>query len=129
MNGLIITSAIFTLLTTLGHFAVGSKQFLKPMLDSKFDEVARKVMHCVFHYVSTFLILSTVALFMVGLGKIDSSSGSLLVQFIAFNFAIFAVWQMILALTSGITNSLFKMFQWVFFVLIAGFGFAGSGAF
>lgn len=32
MNRLVLISGIFALLTTIGHFAVGTKQFLMPML-------------------------------------------------------------------------------------------------
>lgn len=125
MNWLIIISGIVALLTTRGHFAVGSKEFLKPMVEAKFDPVAQKVMHCVFHYVSTFLTLSTIALLVVGTGMIKNQ-GSILVQFIALNYAIFAIWQIILAITSDIPNGIFKLFQWIFFVLISGFAFAGA---
>jgi len=126
MNWLITISGIFALFTTIGHFTVGSKQFLKPMLDATFDPVARKVMHCVFHYVSVFLILSTLALLLVGTGAMEFPRSMILVQFIAANFALFAIWQIVLASTSGITNGVFKLFQWVFFVLISGFAFIGT---
>lgn len=126
MNWLLIVSGIFALFTTIGHFLIGSKQFLRPMLDATFDPVAKKVMHCVFHYISTFLILSTIALLTIGTGTLNVQGSAYLVQFIAINYIVFAIWQLILASSSGITNWVLKLFQWVFFVLIAGFAFAGA---
>ena len=126
MNWLLIASGIFALFTTIGHFLIGSKQFLRPMLDATFDPVAKKVMHCVFHYISTFLILSTIALLTIGTGTLNVQGSAYLVQFIAINYIVFAIWQLILASSSGITNWVLKLFQWVFFVLIAGFAFAGA---
>ncbi len=129
MNWLITISGIFALFTTVGHFAVGSKQFLKPMLEASFDPVAKKVMHCVFHYISTFLILSTITLLATGVGVVDIQHSAKVVQFIAINYAVFAIWQIILAITSGIPNGVFKLFQWVFFVIISGFALAGISGF
>lgn len=125
MNWQILTSGIFALLTTFGHFTVGKKQFLLPTLEATFDPVAQKVMHCVFHYVSTFLILSTIVLLAIGIGKVNLHESKLLVNFIATNYAIFAVWQICLAMASGIPKGIFKLFQWVFFVLIAFFAYYG----
>ena len=126
MNWLIIVSGLFAAFTTVGHFIIGSKSFLKPMLGASFDEVPKKIMHCVFHYVSTYLILSTVALLAVGFGVKIQGGSSILIKFIAVNYAIFAVWQIAIALTSGIQNALFKLFQWVFFILIAVFAWLGA---
>jgi magnesium-transporting ATPase (P-type) len=63
MNWYIIIAGLIGALTTIGHFAMGSKEFLRPMLEASFDPVPKKVMHCVFHYVSAYLILSSIALF------------------------------------------------------------------
>ena len=126
MNWLIIISGFIALFTTVGHFTMGSKQFLQPMLGSDFDAVPKKVMHCVFHYVSTFLLLSTAALLLAGFRVNIGNDTTLLVRFISVNYAVFAVWQIILAATSDIPNPLFKLFQWTFFVIIAVMGWIGS---
>jgi hypothetical protein len=126
MNSMVITSGVLALFTTIGHFAVGSKDFLKPMLEATFDPIAKKVMHCVFHYISAFLILSTIALLGAGAGIIQPQGATLLIQFIALNYAVFAIWQIILASTSGIPRGVLKLFQWIFFVLIAAFALAGT---
>ena len=119
MNWLVLISGLVAGFCTVGHFAIGSKQYLQPMLQASFDEVPKKVMHCVFHYVSVYLVLSTLFLLAVGLGYNFNSDTSLLVKFIAVHFALFAVSQLIIAATSKISNAVFKMFQWIIFAVIA----------
>jgi len=125
MNWPLVISGLFAGFTTVGHFTMGSKMYLQPMMQADFDPVAKKIMHSVFHYVSVFLILSSAALLALGFG-ITFSLDEMLVKFIAFNYAGFAVTQISLALTSDIEKSLFKMFQWTFFVLIATFAWLGA---
>ena len=119
MNWLIIIAGVVAAFTTIGHFTIGSKQYLKPMLAASFDPEAKRVMQAVFHYVSTFLITSTLAMLAIGFGVITDVQPSLLVRFIAVTYALFAIWQIILAASSGIPRGILKMFQWVFFVIIA----------
>ena len=119
MNWLVLVSGLVAGFCTVGHFAIGSKQYLQPMLQASFDDVPKKVMHCVFHYVSVFLVLSTLSLLAIGLGYNFNSDTSLLVKFIAIHFALFAVCQLVIAVTSKIQNAVFKMFQWIIFTIIA----------
>ncbi len=124
---MILIAGIFSAATTVGHFAVGSKAFLAPMLGAAFEEIPKKVMHCVFHYVSTFLILSAITLLLIGLGVWSGPGAIPVARFIAANFLFFAVWQIALAIGSDIPKALFKLFQWIFFVLVAFFAFVGAG--
>ena len=126
MNWQLIIAGAFALFTTLGHFTIGKKEFLMPTLNADFDRIAKKVIHCVFHYVSTFLILSTVLLMAVGFGILNPEQSKFAVYFIALNYTIFAIWQIGLALLSGIPNGIFKLFQWIFFILISIFAFMGA---
>ena len=119
MNWFLIGAGLVGLFTTIGHFLIGSKEYLTPMLTASFELVPKKVMHSVFHYVSVFLILSTLALLSIGFGIVSDNQPSLLVRFIALNYAFFAIWQIAIALASDIEKGVFKMFQWVFFVIIA----------
>lgn len=105
---------------------MGSKEYLNPMLAASFDPVPKKVMHSVFHYVSVFLILSTLALLALGFGIIADNQPSLLVHFIALNYAFFAAWQIVIAATSQIPKGIFKIFQWVLFVIIAVLAWLGE---
>ncbi|NIQ40302.1 MAG: hypothetical protein GTN81_17220 [Proteobacteria bacterium] len=125
MNWLLLISGLFGAITTIGHFTMGRKEYLIPMLEASFEEVPKKVMHCVFHYVSAYLILSTIVLLALGFGVTFSSDSSLLVWFIIIHYAVFAVTQIIIASTSRIEKVMFKMFQWIFFALIAVFAWLG----
>lgn len=126
MNLLIVLAAVVGALTTIGHFVVGSSRFLAPMLAAPIEDVPRKVMHCVFHYVSTYLVLSTAALFLVGLDVCVGEGTSALVRFIAINYLVFALWQLLIAFGSGIPRAPLKLFQWVFFLLIAVLSWLGA---
>ena len=125
MNWFIFIAGVIAALATVGHFTIGRKSFLKPMLDAPFDDVPKKVMHCVFHYVSAFMVISTIALLVVGIGVKFKSGHTLLVDFIAINYAAFAVAQFFIALKSKIPRPAFKLFQWIFFALIAIFAWLG----
>ncbi len=127
MNWYITVAGLLASATTVGHFAVGSKQFLKPMLGASFDPIPKKVMHCVFHYVSTYLILSAITLLLIGLNIWSGTGSAAVIKFIAVNYVVFAIVQIVLAIASDIPNGIFKLFQWVFFVLIALFSLLGTG--
>ena len=126
MNWFIIIAGLVAAFTTIGHFLIGTKEYLKPMLGASFDPVPKRVMHSVFHYVSAFQITSTLALLAIGFGLVTDAQPSLLVRFIALNYAIFAIWQIALAATSQIPRGVLKMFQWIFFVVIAVFAWIGA---
>ncbi|UCH23918.1 MAG: hypothetical protein JSU83_12240 [Deltaproteobacteria bacterium] len=126
MNTLLLISGLVAGFCTAGHFIIGSKSYLKPMLAAAFDDVAKKVMHCVFHYVSVFLVLSSIALLLLGFGIHLDSDAALMVKFIALHYAFFALIQLVIALTSKIEKALLKMFQGTIFVLIAVFAWLGA---
>jgi hypothetical protein len=126
MNWLIFIGGLAAGFCTLGHFAIGSKAFLEPMLQAPFDDVPKKVMHSVFHYISAFLVLSSIALLAIGLGYNFNADTTLLVKFIAISFIVFAVTQIVIAATSTIPNGVIKLFQWIFFVVIAIFAWIGA---
>jgi hypothetical protein len=126
MNWFLIIAGGLAGFATLGHFFMGNRNFLQPTLQASFDEVPKKVMHCLFHYVSGYLILSTIFLLAIGLGFKLGGTPVLLVRFIALNYAAFAVAQIIIALSSKIQNALLKLFQWIFWVLIALLSWIGA---
>jgi hypothetical protein len=125
MNWFIFIAGIIAAMTVVGHFTVGRKDFLMPLLDSSIDDVPKKVLHCVFHYISAFLVISTLALLAVGAGVKFKSGYTLLVDFIAIHYATFAVIQLVIALRSKIPKPAFKLFQWIFFSLTAIFAWLG----
>jgi hypothetical protein len=125
MNLPIFIAGLVAGFITLGHFTVGSKRYLKPMLRASFDDVPKKINHCVFHYISAFLVLSAIFLLLIGAGYINQADTSRLVKFLALNYGFFALVQIIIAATSGIQNAIFKMFQWILFVFVAVFAWVG----
>jgi len=126
MNWPIFIAGVGAVFITLGHFAVGSKLYLKPMLGASFDDVPKKVNHCVFHYVSVFLVLSAIFLLLVGTGYNNQTDTARLIKFISLNYGFFAAVQVIIAATSGIQNAIFKMFQWTLFTFVAVFAWVGT---
>jgi hypothetical protein len=126
MNYLILTSGVLATSATIGHFTLGKKNYIKPVMASGIDEIPKKVMECLFHYMSVFLIFTTVILLSISMGyNLIFNNGSDVVKFIAFFYAGLAVVQFIIGLTSSIKGGVFKLFQWVFWALIAVFALIG----
>jgi hypothetical protein len=125
MNWYIFIAGLIATAATVGHVSVGRKKFLKPMLEASFDPIPKKVMHCLYHYVSTFSCLSAVMLLLVGLNIWSGTGTTAVIYFIVINFLVSAILQIVLAVTSDIPNGLFKLFHWIFFILIALFSFLG----
>jgi len=127
MNYFIFIAALITLVAAIGHFTMGRKEYLIPVLNSGIDIIPKKVMQSLFHYMSVFLVLSAIILFA---GSHHSCPlydyVHNMVKFIAIVYAFFAVTQFIIALTSGISGGVFKIFQWVFWALIAVFAILGT---
>ena len=123
---MILISGLAAGFVNVGHFTVGSKDFLKPMLQADFAEVPKKVMHCVFHYISIYVVLSFIVLITIGLGFSFGTADALLVKFIAINYFFFATTQIVIAATSNIPNGVIKLFQWIFFMVIAIFAWIGA---
>ncbi len=126
MNWMILISGLAAGFVNLGHFTVGRKDFLKPMLQADFDDVPKKVMHCVFHYISVYVVLSFVVLIVIGLGFSFGTADALLVKFIAINYFLFAITQIVIAATSNIPKGVIKLFQWILFMGIAIFAWIGA---
>ena len=126
MNWMILISGLAAGFVNLGHFTIGSRDFLKPMLKADFDDVPKKVMHCVFHYVSVYLILSFIVLMAIGLGFSFGTADKLLVKFISINYFFFAITQIVIAAASNIPKGVIKLFQWIFFLIIVIFAWIGA---
>ena len=126
MNWMILISGLAAGIVNLGHFTVGRKEFLKPMLQAEFDDVPKKVMQCVFHYISVYVILSFIVLIAIGLGLRFGSADAVLVKFIAINYFLFAITQIVIAASSSIPKGVAKLFQWIFFLLVAIFAWIGA---
>lgn len=127
MNYFILIASILALGAVFGHFTMGVKLYLKPVLNSNIDEVPKQIMHSLFHYASVFMVLSTIILF-TGASQACPLYDYVhnMIKFIALVYAFMAIAQIIIALTSGVKGGLTKMFQWVFWALIALFAILGT---
>ena len=126
MNIYILISSIISLLAVIGHFAIGRRIYMKPVLDSEIDPIPKKVMQSVFHYMSFFQVFSTLVLFMTSLNScMLFNSSHMVVRFIGITYLGFALAQLIVAITSGIPGGIFKIFQWVFWLLVGIFALIG----
>jgi hypothetical protein len=124
MNIYTLIAGLLAAFATIGHLTIGKKQFLNPMLAADFDVLPKKVIHSVFHYITVFLLLSALMLIVIGVrGSSCMFDPTLLLVFIGANYFLFAVFQIIIAVAAKI--SLLKMFQWIFWLLIAVFAIGG----
>ena len=128
MNAFTIIAGLIALAAVVGHFTMGSKQFLKPMLAAEFDAIPKAVMHSVFHYMSAYLIIAAATLLAVGFGAWNADQTAPLLDFIATSFAGFAIAQLAVAIGSDIPRAPVKLFQWMFFALVAVFALLGARA-
>lgn len=126
MDYYILTAGVLASLATIGHFAMGTKDFLNPVMVSDIDEIPKKVMESIFHYMSVFMILTSVVLLAVAMGHnlIFESTGDVM-KIIGTIYACFAGVQFYIAITSSIKMGVFKLFQWIFWALISVFSFLG----
>jgi hypothetical protein len=127
MNYFIFISALIALVAIIGHFTRGRKEYLQAVLDSDIDIVPKKVMQSVFHYMSVFMVLSMIILF-AGSHELCPMYDYVhnMIRFIGIVYAFFALTQFVIALTSGIPGGVFKIFQWVFWALIAAAAVIGT---
>jgi len=126
MNWYLVVSGLLAAFCTVGHLTIGRKTFLKPMMEATFDEVPKKVMHCVFHFITIDFVLATVVLLAAGFGLTFGHHVRLLVLFIAVHFLLYGIVQILMVLSSGIRGGLSKIFQWLVFLLVAIFAFLGG---
>ena len=127
MNYFIFLSALIALVALIGHSTMGRKDYLKPVMDSDIDSVPKNVMKSLFHYMTVFLILSTIIL-LAGSHQSCPMYDYVhrMIRFIGIAFAFFAITQFTIAAISGVPRGIFTMFQWVFWVLIALFAILGT---
>jgi len=126
MNYFLLAAGAIAAATTLGHFTVGARLYLRPTLEAPLDPVARKIMHCLFHYSSVALILATSTLLYLGYQGGAGSDARLLVLFLSAQFALFGIWQLWITLTSEIQRAPLKLFQWTFFAAISVLALLGA---
>ena len=125
MNVLLIISGFLALFATVGHLVIGGKSFLAPMLRAEFSEVPKRVMYCVFHFITVDFALSALVLLGAGFDITFALDPRLAVIAVIARFCLYAVVQIAMVLASGIDRGLIKIFQWVLFLIIAALGIFG----
>lgn len=129
MNFYLLASGIISLMAVIGHFTMGKKLYLNPVLNSNIDEIPKNIMHGLFHYASVVQIISSIVLLGNAFGCemencMMNSFGT--VRMIGFIYAGFAIVQLLLAVTSKIDKKFTKLFQWIFWVAISILAFMGT---
>ncbi|ASJ96997.1 hypothetical protein [Shewanella marisflavi] len=125
MNIYLLIAGVIATFTCIGHFTIGKQRFLKPMLEADFDPIAKSIMHCVFHYISVFLVLSALVLIACAFELMSNMQSYALLLFIALNFVLFAIWQIYIGYFAEVKGAFRSLFQWIFFVVVSGFTLAG----
>ncbi|GGI92470.1 hypothetical protein GCM10007978_32450 [Shewanella hanedai] len=125
MNYFFIAASVMGLMTFIGHFSYGRQRYIIPMAESDLEPVVKEEIHCLFHFVSVFIVLSTFVLAACGFDVISSMQGFGLVLFVALNFGMFAIWQLFLAFDSEIQSPYRNLFQWAPFAGISIFSLLG----
>lgn len=125
MNIYLLVAAVLASITCVGHFVIAKPQLLCSKLQADFDPTAITLMHCVFHYVSIFLVLSTLVLFACGLQWVPRMQTYALALFISLNFMLFAIWQIYIGYFAEAKSVRRVQFHWVFFIIISVFTLLG----
>ena len=89
MNIVFVIAGALALFATIGHVLIGGKSFLAPMLAAGFDEVPKKVMHCLFHFITVDFALSTLVFLGAGLGLTLGFDPRLVLLLSAARFALY----------------------------------------
>ncbi|MBC8316075.1 MAG: hypothetical protein ISR57_05780 [Bacteroidales bacterium] len=120
MNYFTLFAGIIALIAVIGHFAMGKKMYLTPVLKSDIDEVPKKVVESLFHYMSAFMIITTFFLIWSSFGmcRLFEHTNEVAL-FIGIIYGGFAITQFIIALISSIKMGPLKMFQWIFWMAIS----------
>ncbi|MGQ1785165.1 MULTISPECIES: hypothetical protein [unclassified Saccharicrinis] len=127
MNYLLLGAGIISLSAVAGHFAMGGKEYLKPIMNSNAGPIPRYVMKSLFHYLSVFQVLATLLLFLAAIDfncrlfELNSVARLLGVMYVGFGIS-----QIVVAANSSVKGGVFKMFQWIFWLLIGVLAILGS---
>jgi len=122
MNYFLLSSGIISLLGCAGHFTLGYNDYIRPVLQSDIDLIPKKIVLCIYHYMSVIMVLTTALLFCFAFNQnLVFTNTADVVKVIVISYAGFAVAGLLISLNVGI----FKLFQWIFWLLIAVFSYLG----
>ena len=118
MDTLTFIAGLLAAFVVVGHFIMGIRSYLAPMLNAEFDQIPKATMQSVFHYISVFLVLSAAALILSALHVFPTEETELGVKFLGANYLLFGVVQIFYSFKNKVKNPLVKMFQWTLFLPI-----------
>jgi len=113
---MIYVCAYLSVFMLIGHLTAGIKMYLNPMRESNTEEVAKNVMHAVFHYMTVAMLLSAVYLVSFAHDLFPISYD--VVRFIGIFYLTCGLMQMVMAVSANGLKGLIKMFQWTMFLPI-----------
>ena len=118
MDTLTFIAGLLAAFVVFGHFIMGVRSYLVPMLNTDLEQIPKATMQSVFHYVSVFLVLSAAALILSALNVFPTEETELGVKFIGIAYLLFALVQIFYSFKNKVKNPLVKMFQWTLFLPI-----------
>ena len=81
-------------MAVVGHFTIGIKSYLNPILATDIDPVLKKIFQSMFHYASAFMVISTFFLIRFSFeGCRQFESPDSVAKFVSIIYALFAVSQ------------------------------------
>jgi len=108
---LVIVGVVSVLLTAV-HVVGGGKACAKPMLDAKFDRVAKLTLYVCWHYISVHLLASGLVLVWVGATP-SGPVGLALAALVCSTYVVFAVLFIAIAAGSKEAGAWHKFGQWI----------------
>lgn len=127
MNSYLIISGLVAAFILVGHSTIGRKQFFLPMLEVDFDPTAKRIMEFVWHMGTATLVLPPVVLLYVGISGASGPAWNYVIAYLAVQFAAWSIVHFALITTSGLPGAIYKLFQWILFLGVGGFAWAGIG--
>lgn len=122
MNYFLLSSGIISLLGCVGHFTLGYNDYIRPVLQSDIDVIPKKIVLCIYHYMSVFMVITTILLLSFAFNQyLIFENVTDAVKVLVISYVGFAVAGFLISTKVGI----FKLFQWIFWMLIAVLSFLG----
>ncbi|MGL4411867.1 MAG: hypothetical protein ACRCZM_10770 [Bacteroidales bacterium] len=124
MNIYYLIAAILAIISQIGHLTVGSREFLKPILDSEhLPSVVKGVVHSLFHYMTFIIGVTAIALLYF---TFYSSYGPIEARVIGVISGYVWIGMGLVALALSFKYGLFRIFQWIFWFAIGALALIGS---
>ncbi len=122
MNWFYLISCIVATLACIGHFVIGYRKYLTPVLLSDADMFSKRTALSLYHYMSVWMVITAVVMMLYTFDWPPFvADNDFVAKFIGLVYAGFAFVNLLSAIKVGI----FRLFQWIFWALISIFAFLG----